>query len=97
MKVLFRSIAKKIPFYYPLHNWLKRRRQVKEIRKEILQWEMKGKPVPPPHIIKQRTLEAYGKRFGLKVLLETGTYRGDMVEAMKKTFQRIYSIEQGTI
>jgi hypothetical protein len=29
----------------------------------------------------------------LRVLVETGTCRGDMVEAMKKVFDRIYSIE----
>lgn len=31
--------------------------------------------------------------FGLKIPVETGTYYGDMVEAVRKNFDRIYSIE----
>ncbi|MBC2744401.1 MAG: hypothetical protein HGJ93_15505 [Desulfosarcina sp.] len=89
MKQLLKQIIKKIPLYYPLHNWEVKRRQVKE----LVEWERKGKPLPPPHIVKQRTLQTYAKRFGLKILVETGTYCGDMVEAMKDSFDRIYSIE----
>ena len=33
------------------------------------------------------------ERFGLKTLVETGTYYGEMVAAMKRRFDRIYSIE----
>ncbi len=35
----------------------------------------------------------YGEQFGLKTLVETGTYYGEMVAAMKERFDRIYSIE----
>ncbi len=31
--------------------------------------------------------------YNLKILVETGTYYGDMVEAMKNSFSKIYSIE----
>lgn len=47
------------------------------------------------HAKKQAALYAYQKQFGLNVLIETGTYRGDMVEAMRKNFTRIHSIELG--
>ena len=50
-------------------------------------------PVPPPHIIKQRVLRRYAEEYSLKILVETGTYYGEMVEAMKNYFYRIYSIE----
>jgi len=43
--------------------------------------------------VKQRTVEHYGKTFFLQVLIETGTYQGDMVEAMKDIFDKIFSIE----
>jgi hypothetical protein len=66
-----------------------KRRQVEE----LACWEKCGKPSPPPPIVKQRTLQNYSKRFGLKILVETGTYYGDMVEAMKEDFDRLYSIE----
>ena len=63
--------------------------------REITAWEAKGRPVPPPHIIKQQTLIEYAKKYGLRVFVETGTYYGEMVDAMKNTFDHIYSIELG--
>jgi hypothetical protein len=41
------------------------------------------------------TLRAYAIRFDLRLLIETGTYQGDMVAAMEPDFERIYSIELG--
>ena len=38
-------------------------------------------------------MREYGSRFGLKTLVETGTYYGEMVAAMKGHFERIHSIE----
>ena len=38
-------------------------------------------------------MREYGEKFGLKTLVETGTYYGEMVAAMKSRFDRIYSIE----
>lgn len=64
-------------------------------RKEISVWKRKGCPAPPPHCIKQRNLRRYARRHGLRVLVETGTYMGDMVAAMKPYFDTIYSIELG--
>jgi hypothetical protein len=89
MKQLMKQIIKKTPLYHPLRNLVVKRRQIKELD----EWERNGKPVPPPHIVKQQTLQTYSERFGLKILVETGTYYGDMVEAMKEVFDRIYSIE----
>jgi hypothetical protein len=66
-----------------------RRREAREVRK----WERAARPAPPPHLIKQEILKTYQKRFGLKVLVETGTHHGDMVEATKHVFDEIYSIE----
>jgi len=89
MQQLLKEIIKKTPLYQPLRNWAVIRRQ----EKELIEWERNGRPVPPPHFFKQRTLRSFAKRFGLKILVETGTYYGDMVEAMKRDFDWIYSIE----
>jgi hypothetical protein len=35
----------------------------------------------------------FREKFGLKTLVETGTYYGEMVAAMRNRFDRIYSIE----
>lgn len=59
------------------------------------EWKKNGKPVPPPHIYKQRVVKEYGKKYAISTLVETGTYNGDMINAMKKVFKKIYSIELG--
>lgn len=89
MKQLIKCIIKKTPFYHPLLNWTVRRRQAKK----ITEWERNGKPVPPPRVVKQRTLKTYSSMYGLKILVETGTANGGTVETMKDVFDRVYSIE----
>jgi hypothetical protein len=56
-------------------------------------WQLRGRPVRSPHLLKQRTVWEYAQRYGLRVLVETGTYYGEMVAAMKAHFDRIYSVE----
>ena len=56
-------------------------------------WERGGRPNPPPHPIKQRVLRDFAQNYGLRVFVETGTYYGDMVAAMRPQFVRLYSIE----
>lgn len=62
-------------------------------RLEVARWDAAGRPAPPPHVVKQRVLRQYARDHGLRVLVETGTYLGDMVHAMKPHFDRVYSIE----
>lgn len=61
--------------------------------KRISDWNKKGNPVPPPHAIKQKNILDYGKRYGCTTLVETGTFMGDMIEAVQYDFKKIYSIE----
>ncbi len=49
--------------------------------------------VPPAAEIKQGRVAEYGERFGIAVLVETGTFMGDMINAVKKKFRAIYSVE----
>jgi hypothetical protein len=48
-----------------------------------------------PHYGKQKTLLEYANNYELKIMVETGTYQGDMVYAMQPYFEKIYSIELG--
>lgn len=82
-------IAYSIIFNNPFHSWKQNRKNTRA----LLQWEQNGKPAPPPHKIKQQVLKAYAKQYSLRVLVETGTFRGDMVSAMIDQFDRIISIE----
>lgn len=85
MKDTLIQLIKKTPIYPVLKNV----RQKQEVR----DWERRGKPAPPPHIIKQQAIREFAKKYGTSILVETGTFHGDMVEAMKDHFIRIYSIE----
>ena len=70
------------------------RKNIIRSEEEIIeQWEKEGKPVPPPHLVKQKAIEEHKKKFDLSILVETGTYLGDMVEAQRNNFKKIYSIE----
>jgi hypothetical protein len=62
-------------------------------RRKILAWEASGRAGPPPNAFKQRTVSEYAKRYGIHVLVETGTLMGDMIYAQRNSFDRLYSIE----
>ena len=63
-------------------------------RNQILQqWERAGRPMPPPHQVKQLAIENFASKYGCKILVETGTYLGDMMQAQKGNFEKLYSIE----
>jgi hypothetical protein len=80
---------RRVPGFYPVTDWLLRRRDEQAGR----EWAHTGRPVPPPHAIKQQNLRDHGRRYGLRILVETGTARGDMIQAMIDSFDRIISIE----
>ncbi len=63
--------------------------------KPYFEWLESGKPVPPPHIVKEMTVKEYANKYKLKVFIESGTYLGDMVHAVTDVFQKIYSVELG--
>jgi len=89
MKRILKELIKRTPVY---PAWRIMERIIRQ-RRELREWESCGRPAPPPYIIKQRTLREFAQRFGVKVLIETGTLYGDMIEAMKSYFSQIYSIE----
>ncbi|WP_343702447.1 hypothetical protein [Chitinophaga sp.] len=69
-------------------------RQMQEHSEATYQhWLEQGKPLPVPHIAKQKTIREYKDRYGIKTLVETGTYLGDMVAAQLPHFSRILSVE----
>jgi len=75
--------------YIKLRFWIK---QINGNR-ILVEWEKQGRPVPPPHIVKQLTIKEYAEKYKTSIFVETGTYLGDMVCAMKDYFNQIYSIE----
>lgn len=65
----------------------------KRSAEEYVEWMNRGKPSPPPHIVKQLVVKKAQKDAGFSTLVETGTYYGDMIYAQLDNFSRIYSIE----
>lgn len=86
---MFISILKRTPLYIPLRQL--RRKWLARIA--IRNWKQAGRPAPPPEAFKRKTVLAIGKERGLVTLIETGTFHGDMVNACKKAFKTIVSIE----
>ena len=60
---------------------------------DIENWLARGKPIPTPHIVKEEAVRYYAEKYALNTLIETGTYLGDMISAMKDIFKKIVSIE----
>lgn len=62
-------------------------------RKTAERWIRDGQIGLTPHAVKQDTIRYYQKTFSVNVLIETGTFRGEMVYAQRKYFKKIISIE----
>jgi hypothetical protein len=60
---------------------------------EFLRWERSGRTSAPPHLVKQAVIRRYATRYRCTTLVETGTYKGDMLLAMLDQFRTLYSIE----
>jgi hypothetical protein len=63
-------------------------------RKRVtLSWRLRGSPAPPPHVVKQDILLRYQKQRRFSTFVETGTFTGEMIHAMRPHFARLISIE----
>jgi hypothetical protein len=68
-----------------------------EIGRLVFEWEKTKSPVTPPHKVKQMVITEYSKNYNCSILVETGTYKGDMMAAQRGNFKRLYSIELSEI
>lgn len=62
-------------------------------RLQVVSWQLRHRPVPAPSAAKRQMLRNAAKRYDLHFLVETGTYKGDTVRALRNDFRLIYSIE----
>jgi hypothetical protein len=69
--------------YNDVHYWWE------DLRYRLGLW----KRISPPHAVKRRAVRGYAARYGARTLIETGTYLGDMIAAMARSFDELHSIE----
>lgn len=88
-------MIKRIAFFLkpviPRSMWSNIRQYYEKI--QLNNWGKSGRPIPVPHIVKQITVAGYQKKLKYALLIETGTFMGAMVEAQKRNFKRVISIE----
>lgn len=65
-------------------------------RLELYLWTRRKKLPPTPQLIKHQIIKETANQYVIKTLVETGTYLGNMINANKNNFERIYSIELDT-
>jgi hypothetical protein len=87
------QFLKRLIFGTPLYYRLRELRSSLTANARQQAWDRLGRPAPPPHEVKEAALRKYADEFGLRTLVETGTYNGDMVQAMKPWFDRVFTIE----
>jgi len=85
LRLLRYPLLMKVASSTPLLRYLRRHK--------LRRWARGGRQIPPPSALKQELLVDYGRRFGLRVLVESGTFVGLTVAACLPFFDRIYSIE----
>jgi len=76
----------------PVLAWLTSRHVRRRWRK-LCRREASGRPETPPSSVKQAIILEYARRFGLATFVETGTFHGGTVEAVKRAFRHIDTIE----
>jgi hypothetical protein len=81
----FRKFLRRMPFYSAYKSLFH--------YPDYWYWKLRPGPKRSPHLLKQRALLEYAKRCNLRLLVETGTYYGEMVAALKNHFDRIDSVE----
>jgi hypothetical protein len=56
-------------------------------------WICRGRPAPDNHLHKRRRLLELGREYGCQTLIETGTFFGQTVNALRKCFDVVLSVE----
>ena len=81
----FRKFLQRMPFYSAYKSF--------SHYPDYWYWRMRPHPTRSPHLVKQRALIEYAGKYGLRILVETGTYYGEMVAAVQRHFDRVDTIE----
>lgn len=87
------SLVKSTGLYHPLRDRQRDRRFAARMRRALAEWQAQGSPPPPPDCVKHGVIRDYARRHHTTVLVETGTFYGDTIFALRREFEEIHSIE----
>lgn len=82
-----------VGIFHPLNDLRRDRRFRLDSRAVLSAWQAKDKPAPPPNCLKYDCIRQYARRFATPILVETGTWKGDAIFALRHDFREIHSIE----
>lgn len=60
---------------------------------ELARWQAGDQSGIPPHAAKQELIRTLARKHDVRIMVETGTLHGDMIESMRRHFERVFSIE----
>lgn len=87
------AVLRGIGLYHPLRDRRRARRFAARSRLDLAAWEQQGRPSPPPAAIKHARIRNHAQRVAAQTLVETGTFYGDTLFALRDDFQSLHSIE----
>jgi hypothetical protein len=76
-----------------LHQGLSHARDAVRNYQIVRKWERMGRQLPIPIQAKRAFLRATARQYGLRVFVETGTYDGGTLAALRWSFKQLHSIE----
>lgn len=76
---------KRLPFFESIYDMI---RKIK-----LKRWKRDEKKVPVPNVAKVEIIKEYADKFDVKIFVETGTFMGDTVWALRKKFKKMFTIE----
>src|SRR5450631_4321302 len=90
---MIKKLLKSTSVYKRWNTYKRNISTAEENNKVIEDWKAKGKPSPPPQIIKRLAIKEYAKKNSIRVFIETGTYLGETLDYLKPFFRKLISIE----
>jgi len=71
---------------------IKKLKQIRNIIK-YFKWLLKGKPIPVDHYFKISRVKKISKQLHCITFIESGTFYGQMIDGVKKNFDKLMSVE----
>ena len=90
---VLRQALKGVGLEMAARDFLRERRFRARMRQVETEWTVRGRPVPPPDSVKHAVILGMAKRYQAQTLVETGTFYGDTIFALRNAFREIHSIE----